>query len=324
MVNSSETLKTPILFLVFNRPSCTEKVFKAIAAARPTKLYVAADGARQNNPGEADLCAEVRAIATKIDWDCELKILFREKNLGCRLAVSSAIDWFFYHEEEGIILEDDCLPLSCFFEYAASMLERYRHSEKVMHVGGINYQRVDQTLNTSYYFSKIPHVWGWATWRRAWKCYDSDLSGLRKFVSSGKWRELDQDIDVCCYWIRCFYSAWIGEVDTWDYQWCFSIFYHQGLSITPGRNLVENIGFGVDATHTKNGNSPALSMCIGSEFWKLSEPSKIEVNSMRDRYTYRNVYNVKADSCFFLFRWKKKWRKRLKTQRLLEEIIKGN
>jgi len=323
MSNANETLKTPVLFLVFNRPSCTEKVFKAIAGARPTKLYVAADGARLGRPGEADLCAQVRAIATRVDWDCELKVLFREENLGCRLAVSSAIDWFFEHEEEGIILEDDCLPSSYFFEYAASMLVSYRHSEKVMHIGGINYQPMDESLNTSYYFSNIPHIWGWATWRRAWNYYDSELTGLREFVASGSWRELDEDIDICYFWISCFYSAWSRILNTWDYQWCFSILSRHGLSISPGRNLVENVGFGGDATHTKNGISPPLSKSLGSEFWQLPEPSKIEVNSMRDSYTYRHVYNVKADSVFFLFRWKKRLRRRRKTQRMLEEIIKG-
>ena len=299
MSNANETLKTPVLFLVFNRPSCTEKVFKAIAGARPTKLYVAADGARLGRPGEADLCAQVRAIATRVDWDCELKVLFREENLGCRLAVSSAIDWFFEHEEEGIILEDDCLPSSYFFVYAASMLERYRENDKMMHIGGINYQPMDESVNTSYYFSNIPQIWGWATWRRAWKCYDRQLSGLQKFVASGKWRDLDEDIDICYYWIHCFYSVWCGKLDTWDYQWWFSVRVNNGLSILPSINLIENIGFTEDATHTQKGYTLGLpSEKMINVLRSLPAPKYEVINPIHDHVMFKDIWHVNKQNVF--------------------------
>lgn len=321
MINSDEILKTPILFLVFNRPICTEKVFKAIAAARPSKLYVAADGARTDRIGETDLCAQVRSIATKVDWECQVETRFQNENLGCREAVSGAIDWFFEHEEEGIILEDDCLPSSYFFEYAAAALARYRNNYKVMHIGGTSYQPMDGPLKTKYYFSNIPHIWGWATWRRAWKCYDRKLSGLREFVVSGKWRELDEDIDICYFWIRCFYSAWSGKVNTWDYQWWFSVLMNNGLSILPAINLIENIGFSDDATHTKTGNSMALptakEICI---LKSLHSPLDEVVDTASDNIIFKDIWDVKEQGVFFLWRPKCLLRRRYKVKKMIKEI----
>ena len=167
-------LTTPVLFLVFNRPDTTEKVFEAIRQAKPQKLFVAADGPRGNRLGEKEKCEQVRKIATTVDWDCEVKTLFREKNLGCKFAVSSAIDWFFKNVEEGIVLEDDCLPSQSFFWFCQELLERYRNDERVMLIGGNN-RGVDFLKNHSYFFSKYVQIWGWATWRRSWEKYDSKI-----------------------------------------------------------------------------------------------------------------------------------------------------
>lgn len=322
-MNSSNALfNVPVLLLVFNRPNCTKKVFEAIAAARPSKLYVAADGARSCRLGEADLCVQVRAIATRVDWGCELKVLFREENLGCRRAVSGAIDWFFEHEEEGIILEDDCLPSPYFFEYAAQALERYRDNDQVMHIGGINYQRPHADLHTAYYYSNIPQIWGWATWRRAWQCYDYDLTGLHSFISSGQWRELNEDIDVCYFWVGCFYAAWKSKVDTWDYQWMFSVLANKGVSVSPSVNLVQNIGFGDDSTHTKTGYTLGLPSSKEVDLLKSLPPPPNEcVDSTRDEFTFRTLWDVKKQNVFFLWRWKKRLRRRYKVKKMIKEIL---
>jgi hypothetical protein len=161
--------------MIFRRPDFTSRVFEQIRNVRPARLYIAADGPRSGREGEQQLCIETRAIIEQIDWDCELKTLFREKNLGCKMAISSAIDWFFEQEEEGIILEDDCLPNQSFFRFCDTMLEKYRNDDRIRHISGCNLQHGKKWGTASYYFSNLTHAWGWANWRRVWKDYDRDL-----------------------------------------------------------------------------------------------------------------------------------------------------
>ena len=161
-------ISTPVLFLIFNRPELTEKVFQKIQDAQPKYLFVAADGPRDNKYGEKDLCEKTRAVVLEnITWECEVKTLFRTENLGCRTAVSSAINWFFENVEEGIILEDDTVPDNSFFSYCQALLEKYRNHEQIMMITGDNFQDGIKRGNGSYYFSRYVHIWGWASWRRA-------------------------------------------------------------------------------------------------------------------------------------------------------------
>ncbi len=169
-------MQSPILLLVFNRPDTTRQVFETIRAARPPRLYVAADGPRPGRAGEAERCAEVRELTTQIDWPCELKTLFRNENLGCKIGVSSAIDWFFQNEPEGIILEDDVVPLPSFFLYCDVLLDRYRNDIRVGVISGSNLVSNHLMLEESYFFSRYNHIWGWASWRRAWDHYDVTMA----------------------------------------------------------------------------------------------------------------------------------------------------
>lgn len=243
-------MRSPVLLIVFNRPEPTAKVFDAIRAARPPRLYVAADGAREGRAGEAERCAEVRRIATAVDWPCEVRTLLRERNLGCKRAVSGAIDWFFEQEPEGIVLEDDVLPLPSFFPYVEELLERYRDDTRVGLVSGCNLISHRAAEGDSYVFSRHPHIWGWASWRRAWRTFDVTMgewpawrhAGLAA-LAEGSWR-LEH------YWRYRFDAVHAGKIDTWDYQWVFALWRSGMLSITPARNLTTNLGFGADATHT--------------------------------------------------------------------------
>ena len=169
-------MNSAVLFVIFNRPETTARVFEAIRSARPPRLYVAADGPRTSRSGEADRCRLVREIASRVDWTCELHTLFREANLGCKLGVSGAIDWFFQSETEGIILEDDVVPLASFFGLCDELLETYRDDPKVFAVSGCNLVSSVYRPNHSYFFSRYCHVWGWATWRRAWEHYDVPMN----------------------------------------------------------------------------------------------------------------------------------------------------
>lgn len=238
-------IKPPVLFLVFNRPETTIRVFEQIRTYKPTQLFIAADGARENKIGEAEKCEVVRKIATQIDWDCEVKTLFREKNLGCKAAVSGAINWFFENVEEGIILEDDCLPNESFFLYCQTMLERYRNNDNVMHINGFTYSNE----KTNYHFTNLPLVWGWASWRRAWLKYDIEMTN----IETG-FKKMDKLVSS-----NYFYSSamkllslevFFNEINTWDVQWNFSVIKNNGICVQTGVNFISNIGYGADATHT--------------------------------------------------------------------------
>lgn len=244
-------MRSAVLFLVFNRPALTARVFEAIRAARPPKLYVAADGPRLGRPAEAQRCHDTRVLATAVDWPCEVTTLFRDRNLGCKRAVASALDWFFEQEPEGIVLEDDVLPNATFFSYCDELLERYRDNPRVGHIAGSNLSVDRAVAADSYSFSRYNFIWGWASWRRAWAHYDVNLSGWPAWRDAGGLEQVGSgDAGFVRRWRSALASAHRGEADTWDYQWTFACWKAGLLSAVPTRNLVENIGFGPEATHT--------------------------------------------------------------------------
>ncbi|MDP2237968.1 MAG: nucleotide-diphospho-sugar transferase [Bacteroidales bacterium] len=281
----SDSIKTPVLFLVFNRPDATKQVFEAIRKAKPPRLYVAADGPRISKDGEAQLVQQVRSIATNVDWDCEVKTLFRDENLGCKYAVSVAITWFFQQEEQGIILEDDCLPSQSFFLFCEELLGRYKDDLRVWHISGNNFQNGVKRGESSYYFSKFNHIWGWASWANRWSNYDVEIKSYDSFIANNVLNdlfELDQDKK---YWSNIFDLVNNGKIDTWDYQWTYTVWVNSGLSVLPNKNLVSNIGFGPTATHTKDIESyhsrlPGLDLSF-----PISHPIFIVKNSTADKIT---------------------------------------
>ncbi|PZF78558.1 glycosyltransferase family 2 protein [Aestuariivirga litoralis] len=245
-------MSAPVLFVIFNRPHTTTRVFEAIRAARPRRLYVAADGPRRHAAGEGERCDEARRIATAVDWPCELKTLFRDENLGCRQAITEAIDWFFGQEEEGIILEDDTVPHADFFRYCEVLLAHHRHDDKVMAICGGSYFRNRTRGTGAYAFCHTFDPWGWATWASSWRKRQLSFEGLDDGVLEDLAERLGPPVlDVAAYWNRCFGEARDGSVDSWCYYWIWSIFRHRGLVAYPLRNLVSNIGFGPDGTHTQ-------------------------------------------------------------------------
>lgn len=287
-----EPLKTAVLFLVFNRPDTTAQVFEAIRQARPPRLYVAADGPRDGRQGEAERATSVRKIATAVDWPCEVKTLFREKNLGCKIAVSEAITWFFAQEAQGIILEDDCLPHPDFFPFTENLLDRYRDDKRVFSITGQNFQSGQSRGDGAYYFSRYNHVWGWASWRRAWCEYDIDLSFWPTWKSSAEWYERFPDLVEKSYWENIFDRMFAKKIDTWDYQWTASVWHKHGLTATPNVNLVSNIGFGPDSTHTASSSDPNANRPTAS-LGKLIYPSSVQRDVAADLYTFNHHYGGK-------------------------------
>ena len=277
-----ESFSTPVLFLVFSRPDTTRRVFEAIRQVKPSRLYIAADGPRDNKLGEDLKVQEVRKyVMSNIDWECEIKTLFREKNLGCKLAVSSAIDWFFENEEEGIILEDDCLPDVSFFPFCSELLERYRHDERVMMVSGVNFLGGQRVTPYSYFFSKYNYIWGWASWRRAWKHYDVNMRLWPEFREKAFLLGI-LDKKEYIHWSKYFDDIFSGKVDTWDAQWTFSLWTQNGLSVMPAVNLVCNIGFGAQAFHTTKQIIPDQLLKSGRMPFPLEHPSYILCDKKAD------------------------------------------
>lgn len=285
-------MKTPILFLVFNRPQTTAVVFETIRKAKPSRLYVASDGPRLNRAGESELVENVRKIMTSVDWPCEIHTLFREKNMGCKYAVSSAITWFFEHEEQGIILEDDCVPNDDFFIYCETLLELYRDDHRIMAITGNNFQDGHRRGQSSYYFSKLTHIWGWASWRRAWSHYDVEISFWPTWKNSHDWKSFWESSVDREHWQKIFDKVYDSEIDTWDCQWALCLWRQSGLTAIPNVNLVSNIGFGPDATHTFSENSRDSAIPTTS-IGEIIHPINVKSNRFADRYTANFHYGLR-------------------------------
>ncbi len=286
---SDRRLETAVAFVIFNRPEATARVFAAIAQARPAKLLVIADGPRRDRPGEETACAATRAVIDRVDWDCAVLKEYSPINLGLRRRLASGLDWVFDTVEEAIVLEDDCLPDQTFFPFCAELLSRYRTDPRVAHVGGTNHQLGRRRGAGSYYFSIYPHVWGWASWRRAWRHFDTGLAAWPALRESDLLRALLPDHNRVRYWRRILDRAAAGKVDAWSYQWMLACWSQEALSVVPNVNLVSNIGFGVDSTHTKCVN-PFAGQPTEPVPFPLVHPSHVGRDAAADRLTEARVY----------------------------------
>lgn len=283
----AEGLDTPIALIIFNRPRLTRALFEQIARVRPRQLFLIADGPRESRAGEAELCEEVREIVSAVDWPCEVRKDFAEQNLGCKRRVVSGLNWLFEQVEHAIILEDDILPDPSFFRFCEEMLERYRDDDRVSMVTGFNIGADEAKTRDSYYFSALTHIWGWATWRRAWKHYDEHLSAWPAAKRSGALRRVFREPSAWRYWTPILEGMHRGVgPNTWDYQWMFTNILREGLAVTPCVNLIENVGFGADATHVTD-SSGAPKVRVGQLSFPLSHPAEVVASQDLDAIDQR-------------------------------------
>jgi hypothetical protein len=257
---------TPILYVVFNRPDETYLSFAVLKKLKPKYLYVSADGPRLDNRKDVVNCQKVRDIILQsIDWDCDVRTLFRSQNVGCGTAVQGALDWFFSEVEMGVILEDDIIPDFSFFEYCEIMLHQYKKNENVFSINGCSLAY--ENFNADYGATKYFNMWGWATWRRSndlvkktWPTYNlsNDFTIGSEFLRNlhlptifpqAVWKDL---------WKFIFEGTKSGTIDTWDYQWAYTCLKNNQFCIRPNLNLVKNIGFTVNSTHTFKAPHPKL------------------------------------------------------------------
>ena len=285
------TLTSPVLFLIFNRPETTQQVFSAIRRAKPPRLYVAADGPRSDYPNEDEKCEHSRKIATNVDWDCEVKTLFRDQNLGCRLAVSQAIYWFFEQEPEGIILEDDCLPSQSFFWFCQEMLEYFRNDKAVGVICGFYSNELEYKPSASFFFSRYLRVWGWAGWRRSNEGYDSNINLL--IEKQNTWKKdifSHTDIFLKRYWQDMFEEVGSGKIDTWDIQLQYLLWQKKQQVIVSSKNLVQNIGWAQGAHPlTKDHNHELATSEIN---FPLTTPDMTERDTRADQVIEKISYQI--------------------------------
>lgn len=304
------SFNTPILLLVFNRPQYTKQVFDSIRTAKPKQLFIAADGPRANVPDDIQNCQLVKDIVANVDWDCEVKTLYRDQNLGCGLAPSSAITWFFENVEQGIILEDDCLPSSSFFPFCQEMLERYKNDTRIHSICGTNLLKEWKRGADSYFFSRESGIWGWATWKRSWAEYDYFVSkwGNPEVVALFK-AQFDNATHRNIYVnaLDKFFNN--KEASFWDYQWIFSRITNSQFGIIPAVNLISNIGFGSEATHTFDANSQISNLPTNNVLFPLNHPKAIMIDREYDQNLNNTFYKESIPQKINLF------------QRILNKIL---
>ena len=281
----------PILFIVFNRADTGIQVLNQLRVVQPAKIYFAADAPRsEKGDSEKIACDKARQIIELIDWPCEIKTYFPAENVGARQFIGDAISWMFESENEGIILEHDCLPHIDFFEYCKVLLEWYRDEDRVMHISGTQFQDRGRS-NPELQFSHYNHIWGWATWKRAWQHYDLEMRPLDLFIQHKSIQNVFPNKAEQHYWVKKLLQAQTGEIKSWDFQWTFAIWNKEGVAVIPGSNLVSNIGFGAGAIHTKDkshflSNRPTYPFPIN----QISRPSEIKINRDSEVYDFKQVF----------------------------------
>jgi len=278
--------KTPVLLVIFNRPQKVQALIDALAAVAPRQVYIIADGPRTHVVSDKAKCEEARRIATNIPWECEVHTKFLEENIGCDSAVPLGIDWFFENVTEGIILEDDCIPGPSFFSFCTELLEKYRDDEKIMHISGNNFQNGIKRGDASYYFSLYTHSWGWATWKRAWQNFHPAIADMDNFIEQGGFEKLSLSKESKSFWKKN-----MSLKKYWDGLWQYTVWHEGGLSLVPNQNLVSNIGFGSDATHTIV-DVPLLSNIKSQSVSDLTHSTEFTPNREADEYVFRHIFHM--------------------------------
>lgn len=302
-------MKTPVLLLLFKRPEETRHILQSLRQVKPEILLVSTDGPRVDNYDDIKKCAAVRDVINEVDWNCTVLKNYSDTNLGCGIAPYQGISWAFDQVGEAIILEDDCLPDTTFFRFCEELLEKYRDNERVMHISGNNYSASTWRSAYSYSFSRYPLGWGWATWRRAWKHFDFEMKYWPEVRDKNLLKDILASKETIYDWEKTFQFVYDGHLDCWDFQWLFTCWVQNGLSIIPRLNLVTNVGSGQDATHFQE-NSPLLNLPVQSLEFPLKHPPFLIRDSRMDEVIQTTVYNYNLTPYKNVIRKLKKIRQR--------------
>tara|TARA_B110000027_G_C16120543_1_gene302589 strand:+ start:1100 stop:2050 length:951 start_codon:yes stop_codon:yes gene_type:complete len=289
--------KIPVLLLAYKRTKNIKIILKILKDLDVVKLYVSIDGPK-NTKSDILQNKKLKKIFNNLNWKHKIKKNYLNKNHGCRDAVSNAINWFFNNEKMGIILEDDCLPNKSFFNFCKKNLIYFKNNKKIGCITGNNFQK-DSLKEYEYYFSKYPHCWGWATWRRSWKNYDRDIKFWRSFRLSQSWKNFFNESTQYRYWTKIFNNCYANKLDSWAFPWTLCLWRKNLLTITPAVNLVMNKGFGSSATHTISKNDNMFY-----QYYELNKnlkrPKKIKVDNKMDDYVFN--YHFKGKNYLWPYR----------------------
>lgn len=302
--SNAVVIQTPVLFLTYKRLETSNRVFEQIRRVRPRKLFFASNGPNPENSDDGILVTNVRSLVHRVDWDCQIYTRFLNHHLNVRESIVSSLDWFFSHVDEGIILEDDCLPDISFFEFCERNLALYRRDNHVFGITGCNFlehSRGQAHGETSLiYFSRFNHVWGWATWRRSWDKYDKKIEFWPRWSRSFRWQRFWSNWWIRAYWEIIFDRVYNGIIVTWDYQWLLCAWFNDGLTVTPPVNLVSNIGFGPEATNTSDVDSELANRPVGSLEIAYKKQS-IAWNQIADQRVMQHVFSIRPQSVRYKF-----------------------
>ena len=288
--------ESPVLLITFNRPEKTRKVFEKIKLAKVKKLYIANDGPRKGNLDDIKAREEIKKLADEVDWNCELYTKFHEKNLGCKLGVSTAISWALENEDRVIIIEDDCVPSLPFFKYCNYCLEKYKDDERIAMISGNNYTPIKE-ISSDYFFTKYGHIWGWATWKRVWDKFDVNLPFLENDITSGfdkiNYLTKDEFKYFKKRWKHLFEKINNDTINTWDYQFSYFRMINNLISIAPRVNLVSNIGLFSSRTGNTSKNNDNY-VPADSDFILLKHPAEIRISLEYEKYHFKKIINKKS------------------------------
>ncbi len=285
-------LRTPVVLILFNRPHLLKRVFQRVAEVEPERLFLIADGPRQANPNDVELCEQARRIVSEISWPAEVNVNFSQINLGCGRRISSGLDWVFARVPEAIILEDDCVPSPQFFPFCENLLERYRNDNRIGIISGDNFVAPDINCRSSYYFSLYPHVWGWATWRRTWALVDFSLSGWPEARSAGMLSRILRRPETIRFWSAVFDDQYVHHT-AWANRLVFACLRNNLLNILPKQNLVSNIGWGDAGTHARDSQNPLANLPIGTIEFPLQHPSQFVPFQEADELTEQRQFSLR-------------------------------
>lgn len=281
----------PVVLLIYRRPAEVARVCETLRTAQPSRLIIVADGPRADRPDDASAVAAARAAAEAVDWPCEITRIYADTNMGLRNRVESGITAVFNLVERAIILEDDCVPAPSFFPFCTELLERYADDSRVMAISGNDFQGGRPTP-ASYRFSRYPHCWGWATWRRAWQHYDGPMADWPTLRDSPWLEQYLGSRRAARYWRQPFDQVYAGRVDSWAFRWLYSCWRRDGIAVLPARNLVSNIGFGPQATHTFAAHNPLAALPTYDMAFPLRHPPQVAADARADARIQRNVYDI--------------------------------
>jgi len=280
-------MNIPIVLIIYRRPDLVKQLVNSLRKFRPQNIYVVADGPKSGE--ENSLCEESRSAIDLITWPCNIHKVYAKTNMGLRNRVVSGLNYVFKREKWAIILEDDLVLGSSFLKYADSLLKKYEKDERIIAINGNNFLFNETLVKDSYYFTKYVHSWGWATWKRAWKLFDDNMTNWPEIRETDLLKKSLKSRISALYWKMIFDMVYAGNVDSWAYRWTYSALINQKLCVNPRYNLVSNVGYGKDASHTKY-KSRLLNMPIRELTFPLKHPKQVVISEKLDKIIERYCY----------------------------------